>query len=106
MKEQTKVVSFRVPVAEHARLTREASLQEDSKSVPDYARTIVMARHEKETDEGSLAMEVACLKDEIRELREDLSVAIKALLITKGSQSIVTAEQADQWVKQNLKHVA
>lgn len=106
MKDHTKVVSFRLSASAHSRLSKEARLQEDPLSPNEFARELVLSRHQNEGDQNSLAMEVACLKDEVQELRKDLAVAIRALLVTKGGQSVVTPEQADQWVKKNLKHVA
>lgn len=106
MKNPTKIIGFRVSMDEYERLSKEARLQKDPLTAGEYAREILLNRHENKEDEGRLALEVACLKDEIKELRRDLAVAVKALLITKGGQAIVTPEQADQWVKQYLSNAA
>lgn len=67
---------------------------------------MVSVRQKEEQRLNTLTFELASLKDEIKELRQDLSVAIKALLITKGAAPVTTSEQAEAWVKANLKYVA
>jgi len=100
----TKIISFRIPATDFASLNVEAERR--GMSPNELAREAVSLRHEEEQRINSLTFELASLKDEIKELRQDLSVAIKALLITKGATPITTSEQAEAWVKANLKYVA
>ena len=47
--------------------------------------------------------EVSELRDEVRELRGDLAKVTKALLKLIGGGGTLPAEEADRWVKENLR---
>lgn len=100
----TKIISFRMPAPDFAALTVEAERR--NLSANELAREIVFHRQKEEQRLNTLTFELASLKDEIKELRQDLSVAIKALLITKGATPVTTSEEAEAWVKANLKYVS
>ena len=105
MKQATKVVGYRLPITEFERLAQEARVQEDPLTASEYARKLVLNRHDEEAHISRLSLEVANLKQEMRELRKDLSLAVRMLMITKGGESVVTTEQADTWVKKNFKYL-
>ncbi|MCB0331265.1 MAG: hypothetical protein KDD70_16460, partial [Bdellovibrionales bacterium] len=69
------------------------------------ARKVVLESLDDETELARLRMRVASLEDAVLGLREDLAVAVKALLVTKGAQQVVTPDEAEAWVSSNMRSV-
>ena len=104
MPQPARNITFRLAVSEFYELSDEA--KKTGQSPHEYARMVVRNRHEDDGSQGELAMKVDLLQQEVEELRKDLAVAVRALLITKGNERVTTVEEADRWVKANLKQVA
>jgi len=96
-------VSTRLPADARARLIDEASKR--GLSISDFVRAILLERLDDESELSRLRMKVSTLESSLLGLREDLAVAVKALLVTAGSGQSVTPEEAEAWVEANMKAV-
>lgn len=97
-KTNEKVISFRLD-GEALQALEEAALR-TGVSVHEWAKKAVV----RELESGNLLPKIAltneAIKDELTELRKDISVATEALLVSAGK---VTHEQASKFVKANMK---
>ena len=73
--------------------------------VSDYARKVMLSSLDEESELAKLQMRLTALEDTVSGLREDLAVAVKALLVTSGSDAMVSPEQAETWVNSNMRCV-
>ena len=73
--------------------------------VSDYARKVMLSSLDEESELAKLQMRLTALEDTVSGLREDLAVAVKALLVTAGSNAAVSPEQAETWVNSNMRNV-
>jgi len=69
----------------------------------ELARRLLSNALDEENELAQIRMRVSALETTVSSLREDLAVAVQALLITKGAAPITTSEQAEAWVTANLK---
>ena len=99
----TKPISFRLDSEARKRMDNRAKLLGVKPS--DFARNLVLESLDDESELAKLRMKVGSLEDSVLGLRDDLAVAIKALLVTKGSEQIVTPDQAEAWVNSNMKSI-
>lgn len=91
----TVLVSYRLKVADHARLGALAGAAGMSEG--GFARQAMLDRLEAAKGE---AMGAAAVQDEVRTLRRELALATRAILTVVGDP--VTPEQAAEWVRKNL----
>jgi predicted DNA-binding protein len=99
----TKPISFRLDSESRKRVDNKAKLLGVKTS--DFARNLVLESLNDESELAKLRMKVSLLEEAVLGFRDDLAVAIKALLITKGSEKIVTPDQAEAWVNSNMKTI-
>ena len=97
---KTRPVSFRLDAESKTQIEKRAKLT--GVKVSEFARKVVLDALNEESELARLKMKVGSLDQDIKGLREDLAVAVKALLVTKGSGQVVTAEQAEAWVNSNM----
>lgn len=100
---KTRPISFRLDAESRKRIDQRA--ERLGVKASDLARKVVLESLDDETELARLRMKVASLEDAVSGLREDLAVAVKALLVTKGAEPIVTPDQAEAWVNTNMRSV-
>jgi hypothetical protein len=69
----------------------------------ELSRRLLSNALDEENELAQIRMRMTALESSVSALREDLAVAVQALLITKGAAPITTSEQAEAWVTANLK---
>jgi hypothetical protein len=94
-------ISTRLPTEARHRLVAEAARR--GLSVSDLVRALLLQSLSEESELGRLRLEVATLKSTMHGLRDDLAVAVKAILVTAGRGHPVTPEEAEAWVESNMK---
>ena len=95
---ELKPMTFRVDIETKGRIEK---LAERTGIKPgELVREIVKEKMDTGREIDRLRLKVAALEGEVAELRKDLSVAVEALL---AASQKVTPEQAQEWVKINLK---
>lgn len=70
----------------------------------ELARKLLADSLSDESELVKMDMRLASAEKQIRGLREDLSVAVQALLVVQSSGQKVTPDQAQEWVKANLNN--
>lgn len=100
---KTRPISFRLDLEGRKRIDERA--ERLGVRASDFARKVVLDSLDDESELAQLKMKVASLEDAVFGLREDLAVAVKALLVTKGSEQVVTPDQAEAWVNTNMRSV-
>ena len=100
MNNKTKPVSFRLDA--EAKNSIEKRSKVAGVSVSEFARKVVLEALSEESELARLRLKVGSLEQDLKGLREDLAVAVKALLVTIGSEQKITAEQAEAWVSSNM----
>ena len=103
MTNSRKYIGFRLPLADENRLEFEAKQQ--GISVNELARSIVLA-HGKDTRLTDLTLEVGALRDELQSFRNDFSKALRTILLTQGKEMSVSKEEVEEWMEEQLSHVA
>jgi predicted transcriptional regulator len=68
----------------------------------ELVRDIVKEKIDTGQEIDRLRLKVSAVEGELSELRKDLSVAVQAILCASGR---VTPEQAQEWVRLNMKKV-
>lgn len=105
---KTKPVSFRLDPIARVQIDKKA--QDRGVRVSEYARSVILADLNEESELALMRMKLSSLEAELKSefnaqfksLREDFSVAVKALLVTNSTGEKITAEDADKWVEMNL----
>ena len=93
-----KIIGFRVDKALLSRL--EEAAERAGISPHEWAKRATIRELESGSQLPKLALQTEAIKQELTELRKDVAVATKALLVSAGKS---TLEQADKFVKTNLK---
>lgn len=100
---KTRPISFRLDPEHRKRIDERA--ERLGVRASDFARKVVLDSLDDESELAKLRMKVTSLEDAVLGLREDFAVAVKALLVTKGSEQVVTPDQAEAWVSSNMRSV-
>ena len=100
---RTRPISFRLDAESRKQI--DARAERLGVKAGELARKVVLESLDDETELARLRMRVASLEDAVLGLREDLAVAVKALLVTKGAQQVVTPDEAEAWVSSNMRSV-
>lgn len=100
MNNKTKPVSFRLDPESKTQIEKRAKLS--GTSVSEFARKVVLEALSEESELARLRLKVGSLEQDLKGLREDLAVAVKAILVSIGSEQKITAEQAETWVSSNM----
>lgn len=100
---KTRPISFRLDAESRKQIDTRAERLGIKAS--ELARKVVLDSLNDETELAQLRMKVSSLEDAVLGLREDLAVAVKALLVTKGAEQVVTPDQAEAWVNSNMRSV-
>ena len=98
MTDKARTVGFRLGESHRAEL--ESRARKSGSTPGELARQFVVETLEGDQEVERLRMKVSAVESELGNLRKDLSVSVQALLVATGR---VTAEQAREWVKQNLE---
>ena len=97
-KKEEKVISFRLDGEPLSQLEEVA--KRNGVSLHEWAKKALI----RELESGNLLPKIAltsdAIKNEVDELRKDISVAVEALLVSGGK---ATSEQASKFVKNNLR---
>lgn len=96
-------ISFRLDSESRGKLEQKA--EKLGVRVGELARKVVIQSLDEESELARLKMRIASLEETISGFREDLAVAVKALLVTKGAEQVVTPDQAESWVSENMRSV-
>ena len=101
-------IAFRVDQEVVDYLARQASA-EGVKNASLYAKKILLESLDRESQIAALRQDIHEMSQRLdrgeatlEELRRDLSVAFRALMVSLSRNKKVTAEQARQWAEENL----
>ena len=97
---KTKPVSFRLDT--ESKLLIEKRAEQGGLKVSEFARKVVLDALNEESELAQLKMQMASTRQELKAIREDLAVAVKALLVTSSSEETVTPKDAQRWVDMNM----
>jgi len=97
---KTKPVSFRLDTA--SKLLIEKRAEQGGLKVSEFARKVVLDALNEESELAKLRMQISSFKQELEAIREDLALAVKALLVTSSSKESVSPEDAQRWVEMNM----
>lgn len=100
MKEPQKTLGFRIDGPNRERL--EARARKVGVTPGELAREIIVESLGEDREIDRLRLKVSKVEEQVIDLRRDLSVAVQALLAASGR---VTPEQAQEWVRLNMKTV-
>jgi uncharacterized protein YyaL (SSP411 family) len=99
-KKRTAPLSFRLDPITREQLDDLA--EKAGVSPSEFARNLLAEALSEHSELATLRMKLTSVEVEVKALREDLAVAVKALLVLQGSGHKVTAEQAEEWVEANM----
>jgi len=97
---KTIPVSFRLDAESKIQIEKRAELK--GVRVSEFAREVVLEALNDESELAKLRMQISTFRQELSAIREDLAVAVKALLVTSSSKETVTPEDAQRWVEMNM----
>ena len=84
---KTIPVSFRLDAESKIQIEKRAELK--GVRVSEFAREVVLEALNDESELAKLRMQISTFRQELSAIREDLAVAVKALLVTSSSKETV-----------------
>lgn len=69
-------------------------------TLAEYVRNLLLEDLNDERELVRLRMKIVSLEEVISDLREDISLSVRAIMVLAGG---LTAEEVDTWISKNLK---